>query len=149
MLKLTFEFVPEECWYSNLRSVLEQEEWDVVRRDAYKKAGYRCEICGEKSRLEAHEKWSYDDTKALQKLEGIIALCNKCHLVKHISRSYLVGKGQYAMEQYMKVNHCSQAEFHAHLSKANERYAAQNKIEGWVTDLTWLKEKYGFTPKFR
>lgn len=33
--KLNFEMVPEECWYSNLRSALSREEWDIVRKDAY------------------------------------------------------------------------------------------------------------------
>ena len=33
--------VPEECWYSNLRSVLKPSDWDTVRRDADKRAGGR------------------------------------------------------------------------------------------------------------
>ena len=59
--KLTFEMVPEECWYSNLRSVLKPKDWDIVRRDAYARAKGRCSICGRPTqRLEAHEQWSYD-----------------------------------------------------------------------------------------
>lgn len=37
--KLNFEMVPEECWYSNLRSVLTRGQWDAVRFDAYSRAG--------------------------------------------------------------------------------------------------------------
>lgn len=149
MYKLSFELVPEECWYSNLRSVLSQSEWDVIRKDAYKRYRYRCACCGASGRMEAHEKWSYDEGKALQKLEEVVALCRGCHEVVHIGRTQLMGRQMDAMEHYMKVNQCSQMDFHAALQAANEEYLRRNKIEGWVTDLTWLKEKYGFTPKFK
>lgn len=34
-LKLDFEMVPDGCWYSNLRSVLPKEAWDILRRMVY------------------------------------------------------------------------------------------------------------------
>ena len=139
---LDFEFVPEECWYSNLRSVLSQADWDTVRKDAYRRAKGKCMICGARERLEGHEKWEYDDEKREQKLADVVALCAKCHMVKHISRSYLVGKGEEAMEQFMRVNGCSQMEYHQALQEANAEYARRNKVEGWVTDISWLKDKF-------
>ncbi len=148
-MKLTFEMVPEECWYSNLRSVLKPKDWDVVRRDAYARAKGRCMICGRyTNRLEAHEKWSYDEEKALQKLEDVVALCHSCHEVKHISRTQLVGRGMDAMEHFMKVNNCSQMDFHAELSKANEEYLRRNRVEGWVTDISWLETKFNVQLKY-
>ena len=140
--KLTFEMVPEECWYSNLRSVLQPADWDKVRRDAYARAGGKCCICGRSTRLEAHEKWSYDEKIALQKLEDVVALCRECHEVKHISRTQLVGRGIEAMEHFMRVNGCSQMDFHEALQEANELYQKRNRVEGWVTDVTWLKNKF-------
>lgn len=141
--KLTFEMVPEECWYSNLRSILKPKDWDVVRRDAYARANGRCMICKRYAkRLEAHEKWSYDEARALQKLEDVVALCHACHEVKHISRTQLMGRGMEAMEHFQKVNGCSQMEFHAALQAANEAYIRRNRVEGWVTDITWLKDKF-------
>ncbi len=143
--KLTFELVPEECWHSNLRSMFSKEQWDEIRRDAYKRAGYKCRICGRgNTRLEAHEKWSYDEKRALQKLEDILALCKDCHEVKHISRTQLVGRGNDAMEHFMRVNECTQSDFHAELGRANEEYIRRNKIENWVTDISWLKDKFNF-----
>ena len=141
--KLTFETVPEECWYSNLRSVLKREDWDSIRRDAYARATGKCSICGSSAKpLEAHEKWSYDEKRALQKLEDVVALCRRCHEVKHISRTYLVGRGMDAMEHFMKVNECSQMEYHEALQKLNEEHARRNKVVGWVTDLSWLENKF-------
>ncbi len=134
--------VPEECWFSNLRSVLSQSDWDRVRKDAYARAGWKCCICGRSGRMEAHEKWSYDEEKALQKLEDVVALCRGCHEVKHISRTQLMGRGMEAMEHFMQVNGCSQMEFHAALGEANEAYIRRNKIEGWVTDVSWLKDRF-------
>lgn len=142
--KLGFEMVPEECWYSNLRSVLPREQWDIIRRDAYARAGGRCMICGARvSRLEAHERWSYDDENRLQKLETVIAVCHSCHEVIHISRTQLMGRGMEAMTHFMKVNGCTQSEFHEALGEANREYLERNKVEGWVTDISWLKDKFG------
>ena len=141
--KLTFELVPEECWYSNLRSVLKPGDWDKVRYDAYARAGGKCMICGRWTRrLEAHEKWSYDENKALQKLEDVVALCRNCHEVKHIGRTQLIGRGMDAMEHFMKVNGGSQMDYHAALSAANEEYLRRNRVEGWITDISWLKNKF-------
>lgn len=141
--KLTFELVPEECWYSNLRSILKPTQWDIVRKDAYARARGKCMICGRYTRrLEAHEKWSYDEERAVQKLETVVALCHNCHEVKHISRTQLVGRGAEAMEWFMKVNACSQMEYHAALGKANEEYLRRNRVEGWTTDISWLKNNF-------
>lgn len=138
--KLDFELVPEECWQCNLRSVLKPADWDKVRRSAYAKAGGRCMICGARSaRLEAHERWSYDEEKRLQKLEDVIAVCRLCHEVIHISRTQLIGRGAEATEHFMKVNGCTQSEFHEALGEANREYLERNKIEGWTTDMSLLK----------
>ena len=141
--KLEFELVPEELWRVNLRTLLLPEDWDTVRRDAYKRARYKCRICGAGGRMEAHEKWSYDDKLALQKLEDVLALCHNCHLVKHISRAQLVGEEWTVMEHFMKVNKCSQMDYHETLAVANEEYRDRNKIEGWTTDVSWLKARFG------
>ena len=146
--KLTFELIPEECWRANLRTFLTPSEWDIVRKDAYKRAGHRCSKCGEKGRLEAHEIWHYDDEKALQTLLGVTALCPACHKVVHASRSFLMGEGQAVEEQFKKVNRCSQSDFHAELKRTNEEYLRRNQIEGWVTDFSWLKNTYDILPDF-
>ncbi|MBQ8319880.1 MAG: HNH endonuclease [Clostridia bacterium] len=143
--KLCFEMVPESCWRANLRSALAPEDWDKVRKTAYAANGHRCYFCGAQGRLEAHERWSYDENNAVQKLEGVVALCSRCHEVVHIGRTYAVGRGDEAMEQFMRVNGCTQSEYHEALGKANEEYLRRNKIENWSIDLTWLKER-GITP---
>jgi hypothetical protein len=92
--------------------------------------------------MEAHERWSYDEKLALQKLEDVLALCHDCHEVVHIERAYLVGRGMDAMEHFMKVNDCTQTEFHEELARVNAEHSRRNKIEEWTTDISWLKNRF-------
>ena len=139
-LKLDFELVPDGCWYSNLRSILKPAQWDIVRKEAYARAGGKCMICGKKTdRLEAHEKWSYNEKTQTQKLEDIVAVCSDCHSVIHIGRTQLKGNEERAEEHYMKVNNCSYAEYRKNLGKANELHRRLNLVPEWKLDLTYLK----------
>ena len=144
MYKLQFELVPDGCWYQNLRSALPKEVWDKLRKDAYARAKGKCSICERATvRLEAHERWSYDEQRALQKLEAVIAVCPNCHEVIHVGRAYLMGRGKEVEAWFMQVNNCTQADFHGELGKANETHKRRNKIDGWVTDISWLKTQLG------
>lgn len=136
--KLNFQLVPDGCWYTNLRSALPREAWDKLRRAAYARAGGRCSICGATGRLEAHEVWSYDDFSCVQKLETVIAVCPACHAVIHIGRTALLGKEKEAQAHFMKVNGCTQSEYHAALGEANRVHAERSRRE-WVTDISALK----------
>ena len=45
--KLTIELVPSTSFYTNVRSILPKSEWDRLRKDSYKKAKFKCQICKE------------------------------------------------------------------------------------------------------
>jgi hypothetical protein len=45
MIKLEIEVVPKPLWYINVRTQF-PKAWDILRRQTYKAAHYRCEICG-------------------------------------------------------------------------------------------------------
>lgn len=141
--KLDFDFIPEESWKFNLRHVLSPAAWDIVRRDAYKRAGYKCRICGrENCRLEAHEKWDFDTAKKIQKLTDVLALCHDCHAAIHYQRTALCDGAEGAKraeEHFMRVNDCAQSEFHEALARAAARHKALNEIEDWRLDLSFLK----------
>ncbi|MBQ8426462.1 MAG: HNH endonuclease [Clostridia bacterium] len=140
MYKLNFELVPDGCWYSNLRSLLSKKQWDFLRADAKERANGRCMICGKKTdRLEAHERWIYDQINAVQKLQDVIAVCKDCHSVIHIGRTQLMGDEQRAEKHFMKVNNCSYADYRKELGKANEKHIKLNAVSEWKLDLTWLK----------
>ena len=138
-LRLNFELVPDSCWYSNLRSILSPAQWDIVRREAYSRAGGRCMICGAPAkRLEAHEQWSYDEQNHIQKLENVVAVCKSCHEVIHIGRTQLTGGEERASEHFMKVNGCTYAEYRKALGEANAAHRRRNLVPEWKLDLSWL-----------
>ena len=140
-MKLNFELVPDSCWYSNLRSILAPAQWDIVRREAYARANGKCMICGaHEKRLEAHERWSYDEGKGIQKLKEVVAVCRSCHEVIHIGRTQLLGNEERACAHFMKVNGCSYSEYRKALGEANEAHRRRNKIPEWKLDLTYLKK---------
>ena len=141
MYKLTIELVPDGCWNVNLRTAFPML-WDRIRKDAYARAKGRCMICGCAGRLEAHERWRYDEENAVQTLETVVALCHACHEVKHIAPTQMRGRGDDAMEHFMRVNRCTQMEYHEALRIANEEQKRRNRIDSWQTDVTWLKENY-------
>lgn len=97
-------------------------------------------ICGALSkRLEAHERWEYDEDNAVQKLAGVIAVCRSCHEVIHIGRTQLTGGEERACAHFMKVNGCTYSDYRKALGEANVAHARRNKIPEWKLDLTWLK----------
>ena len=141
--KLKFELVPDGCWYSNLRSILKPKAWDILRKDAYMRAGGKCMICGRKAtRLEAHERWSYDEENKVQKLEEIIAVCHTCHSVIHIGRTQLLGDEEKAIAHFCKVNKCSYADYIRELGKANQDHTRRNRVDEWGLDLSLLNEYF-------
>ena len=104
MKLLEIELVPQSSHFKNLRSDLKPNEWDLLRKDSYKKAGHRCEICGGKGPkwpVECHDIWDY--TNGVQTLKGLIALCPACHEVKHMGLAQLKGRLGIAKKHLMKI----------------------------------------------
>ena len=141
--KYKLDFIPEESRKFNLRHILSPAAWDIVRRDSYKRAGYKCRICGRGNcRLEAHEKWAFDTENKIQKLTDVLALCHDCHAAIHYQRTALCDGAEGARraeEHFMRVNKCTESEFHEALARAAARHEELNKIEDWRLDLSFLK----------
>ena len=106
-LKLIPNPIPPEAHGRNLRSMLPKDDWDLIRMDAYNRAGYVCEICGgtgKKHPVECHEEWEFDTQKKTQKLVKILAICPECHKVKHILRTIKTGSFVKSLKHFCKVN---------------------------------------------
>ncbi len=137
---LTIELVPKTAWYKNVRSEMSQEQWDYIRKNCYRKAGYKCEICsgkGDKWPVECHEIWEYDDTKKKQTLKGMIALCPDCHKVKHAGLSQMKGEINLVIKQLMKVNNVSKDEAIAYIDKAFGVWKERSR-HSWKTDISLI-----------
>lgn len=106
-LPLQIELVPSTAFGENLRKLLTKTEWDKVRKAVYKRAGYKCEICGgkgEKHPVEAHEEWLYHDEIGYQELTVIRALCPNCHLCKHVGFAIQNNQKPRVLNHLCKVN---------------------------------------------
>ena len=88
---------------------------------------------------EAHEQWSYDEKKGVQKLERVIAVCRDCHSAIHMERTQLFGDIKRAEDHYMKVNNCTYSEMKRDRNEANIIHQRRNNIE-WQTDTSFLKK---------
>ena len=141
--KLTIELVPKTQWFTNVRSQVSKEDWDYLRRESYKSAGYRCEICGgvgDSHPVECHEIWNYDDNDLIQKLEGLISLCPSCHEVKHIGLTQLRGKYEQARKHMSFVNRWGDERCEYYVDLCFIEWKFRSRFE-WDLDLTWLTDK--------
>jgi 5-methylcytosine-specific restriction endonuclease McrA len=140
--KLTIELVPETCWFTNVRSEVSKKDWDYLRNYTYEKAKFRCEICkgkGKKHPVECHEIWSYDDKNKIQKLEKLVALCPKCHQVKHPGLSEKRGLLNDVIEQLMNVNRISKNEAENLIKDAFIQFNNRSRFQ-WKLDISYLKQ---------
>lgn len=135
-MKLEIELIPETCFYSNLRKSTIQKNWDIIRKQCYKDANYKCEICGSDGKnqifetrgsidgsLNCHEIWEYDDVNHIQKLRGFIALCNDCHMIKHIGFAQIQeSKGLLDMnaliKHFLKINNVEISDYEKHYTQS-------------------------------
>jgi len=141
---LTIELIPATCLYSNVRSEIPKKEWDRIRKEVYKTAKNKCEVCngdgkkqGYKHSVECHEIWEYDDQKMVQYLKGLIALCPRCHQVKHIGRTTVIGKQSQALEHLQKVNMWNHKQAVSYLAEIYLLQRWRSNFQ-WKLDITKL-----------
>jgi uncharacterized membrane protein (GlpM family) len=138
--KLSIELVPKTSFFNNVRHAVSAAEWDKIKKATYKKANYKCEICGGrgfKHPVEAHEIWHYDDEKHIQTLTGLIALCPTCHLSKHIGFAQIKGKEKEVIKQLMKVNQWNVEQTNLYLEAIWEIWYFRSRFQ-WQLNLEYL-----------
>ncbi len=141
---LTIELVPQTCWFSNVRSIASNKDWNKLKKITSSKANYKCEICGGKGPkwpVECHEIWDFNDSKKLQKLVGLIALCPSCHEVKHIGFANTQGRGKIAAKHLATINKWPNDKVNKYIHEKFQEWKARSKYE-WELDIKFL-EQYG------
>ena len=141
-LKLQIELVPQSCFFSNIRSVLKDSQWDTIRRSVYVKANYHCEICGEqgtKHPVECHEVWIYEEETTTQRLGFFQALCPLCHEVKHIGLALVRGNSERASNRFKEVNQLDKITSDKILSAVWKQWRLRTKQE-WKFEIQKLTE---------
>jgi len=138
-LRLSVELIPQTTWGDNLRSLLTHEQWNVLRRAVYARAGYRCEACDASDmEVHCHEVWDYDDKKHVQKLIGLRCLCWECHWVTHLTDSGIRGDLE-RLKHFASVNGITLFKANRIVQKAYEQVMERSKHE-WKIDTSWLNE---------
>jgi hypothetical protein len=140
-LNLTIELVPKTCWYSNLRTQIRSKDWDRISNET--RAARACAVCGASGvRLSCHERWEYDDERGVQRLLGFVALCDRCHGVKHIGRVMRIATEdprqahliEDSIEHFMRVNEVDLETFNAHKTESFALWRKRS-CRAWTTDL--------------
>jgi len=146
--KLTIELVPSTSFYKNVRAILPTSEWDRLRKESYKKAKFKCQVCkgsgldqGYKHPLECHEIWTYKKD-GTQLLTGLISLCPRCHQVKHIGRSVMVGLKTKVFAHIAKVNKWDKKTVELYVGSCFQEHKERSKIK-WKINVGILTEKFG------
>jgi hypothetical protein len=145
-LKLTIELVPKTCWYSNVRSNVTKNEWDIIRKKSYELANNQCEICGDVGKnqgvnhnVECHEIWEYDDLNKIQKLIGLISLCPYCHKTKHAGLAQMNGEENIVINQLIKVNNITRKDAIDYINDSFTIWRERSKHE-WTLDISVLNQ---------
>ena len=164
-MSLQLEAIPAGCTGRNLHNsgILSREKWnDIsqrVRTGKWKEFSFwergrkhsvdtgSCSCCGKRfglPDLHAHEVWSFDPEKRIQKLERIICACSKCHDTIHYHH-YFSNRGLtdreafIAKAHYMEVNFCGEGDFETALDGLLEQYRRWNQAEGsWSMDVSYI-----------
>jgi hypothetical protein len=137
---LFVDLVPISAWFSNLRSELTKDEWELVKKATFEPAKYRCQVCGGKGPkhpVECHERWHYDSATKVQKLMGTISFCPSCHEVTHFGLARVWGRDGEALQHLVRTNGWTESFAWQHVLSAMETWKQRSEIE-WLLDARWL-----------
>jgi hypothetical protein len=141
------QLVPATSFGQNLRALLTAAQWDTLRRQVYRAARYRCDVCGGRGPdhpVECHEYWAYYDETHVQRLDRLVALCPDCHEVAHIGHARTKGRDRAARNHLAEVNGWTGSQVDGHLSRAFATWERRSRHD-WRLDLGVLRA-YGIEP---
>ncbi|WP_307867755.1 DUF5710 domain-containing protein [Umezawaea beigongshangensis] len=137
---LFVDLVPDSCWFTNVRSCVDQRDWERLRRMVTRRAGNVCEVCArpedrEAARwLEVHERWTYDEARRIQSLRRLICLCTDCHRTTHFGLAQVRGWADEAFAHLVEVTGWSPHQADQHVSEAFDLWARRSRVT-WALDL--------------
>lgn len=136
--RLNIQLVPKTAWCKNSREIPNWSEISTKIRSIKK-----CQICEcnkELDELDAHEIWDFNEDTQEQTLKDIISVCKDCHNTIHFGLARKKHTDKEAIEQYIKVNNCSKAEFKKDSNEAFLVWLTRSSIN-WKLDENKLKRK--------
>ena len=142
---LTVELVPKTSWYANVRKEVTKKQWNIIKKQTAEDANHICQECGSsglkqgrKHAVECHEIWQYDDKTLKQTLVGFIALCPRCHNVKHFGKARMLDLEQQTLQHFCKVNKMTAPFANAYINEAFRKWFERSQFK-WEVDMSYLK----------
>lgn len=130
-LRLAVEPIPITSRLAALAKLLPRQQWDKLRRAVYRRARYRCQICGRTGRMYCHEIWHLNEQTGYQWLMGFEALCEDCHGVKHIIYVHDNPRRARLLEHFITVNSLTKEQAEEYLL-ATSRWQKRINRKPWV-----------------
>ncbi len=145
--ELYIDMIPKTTYFKNVRSIFNDDDWNLIRHHIYERVNNRCECCGIKKNkyLDAHERWIFDYQTNTQKLIRIIALCRLCHQATHYGFSKRNKNISKISEHIKKVKGITEEELKIHIKNAYDIWKDKNKIK-WNIDISIITNS-GFEVK--
>jgi hypothetical protein len=140
---LFVDLVPSSCWFTNVRSCVDQRDWERLHRVIIGRAGRRCEVCGQgkdpnqQRWLEAHERWQFDPHRQVQTLRRLICLCSDCHRTTHYGLAQLRGQEPEVLAHLMAVTGMTRLQAEQHVAAAFDVWGRRSR-HLWALDLRIL-----------
>ena len=140
---LFVDMIPASCWFTSARTGIAAVDWERTRRMVYERAGNRCEACKRAAnpaagvRMEAHERWFFDDAQGVQVLRRLICLCGACHGATHWGLAQIQGRSSEALNHLMMVRGFSLERAAVHIGEATEVWR-ERSARTWDLDLSIL-----------
>ncbi|MBH9720534.1 hypothetical protein JAO10_09330 [Burkholderia contaminans] len=143
--KILPDMIPWKMSGVNVRSRLNETQWNELRNYAKRKKGFCCEVCGGKGKaqgfkhdVEAHEEWVHDHKTRTQSLTNILILCPLCHKFKHIAFTDSRGYGPMVRAHIQKVNGWTADQVELAINRAKHEVKQLKGV--WKLDLTYLND---------
>jgi hypothetical protein len=146
---LFVDLIPAGCWFTQIRTAVSQTDWERLRRMLAQRAGGRCEICAAGPdpalgrRMEAHERFAYDEATGTQVLTRLLWICSDCHQATHFGLAEVRGQRERALGHLRTVTGMNPAQAEAHIAAAFAVWRARSD-RYWRLDLAIL-ERAGIT----
>lgn len=138
--RLFIDLVPRTSWAHNLSKQLSSSDWNKIRKMVYASSNNVCEICGcvgTNGRIDAHERWHYDEINKIQTLIKISSLCPNCHMASHMGFVRVQKKEHIAMAHLAWINLWTEQECEEHALQSFQTWAKRSQYE-WKTDVSLL-----------
>lgn len=143
--------IPSSSWGASLSKLLSWRSWSKLRQPVIDAWGGRCCVCGGNERLadpeqanrgrakdkgvDCHEIWQYDDERGVQKLTGLVPVCDACHECYHLGLATENDRGGEAGARLAAINGWTLPEAAATIAGIFEDHGVRSR-HAWALDLS-------------